>query len=106
MILNPELFVSVLKKTSSGIALLDANGTYVRTLSHAEAAACMGTGNYQAVGRKSRVRYLRALDRASGGPVECQAADPSFWEDRHLWTWTASDMNKRHGIRALDGALV
>lgn len=105
MIIKSELFVSVLKQTSNGIKLLDAEGNYVRTLSQAEAAAVMATGNYMAGGRPSRVRYLRALSKDAAVPVEMRAAesDPSFWDQRHLWTWTAADFGKRHGIRALDG---
>jgi hypothetical protein len=101
MILTSELFVSALAKTSSGIKLLDHEGNYVRALTPTEAAACSGSGNFQAVGRANRVRYLQPLSKDVLLPVPTPEItpedDPAFWIGRHLWTWSPAEFGKHRG---------
>src|SRR6476660_2539580 len=104
MILTQEQFLSALDRTSSTIQLLSADRQKLRNLNHDEALVCFATGNYTAVGRPSRVRYLQAMTKDVLLPAavrEC-IAEPEFWRDRHLWTWTAADYGRSHPM-ALDG---
>jgi hypothetical protein len=105
MILDQKQFPAALAKTTSSIQLLDIDCKKVRDVSHAEAFACVATGNYRAVGRASRVRYIQPLSKEivlSLPPLATlDTGDANFWVGRHLWTWSARDFGKRP--LALDG---
>lgn len=103
MILTQEQFVTALASTASAIQLLDSERNKIRDLSKAEVVACMATGNYRAVGRGlHRVRYLQALSKDVMIPSVRAPREPEddshYWDDRHLWTWTARDFGSSRGI--------
>lgn len=106
MILTQDQFAFALANTANAIRLLDVEGNKLKTISHEQAALCMSTGAYKAVGSGSakRVRYLQALVKGAIVPRERECiADPSFWDERHLWTWSAADFGRRVAPLACDG---